>query len=130
MANKYEQKANDSLALSSLMTDRTKVSMKDLVDMYPEGIHVNGFEMVTTPNKNKRSFNDPDTVTYPVVTFEEDPGKYFFGGALMCKMCQAWIEMDGSEEAANAGITDAKPRIKFTKTRTANGNDMYVPTAG
>lgn len=118
MSNVFASIAKKATTLSPLMEDKERMSIDDMILAYPDGVIINGFDMVST-----------GADSYPVLTFIEDDSKFIFGGAIMNNICHDWLaHFDGDIETANAALSSAGGvRIKFEKSRTKNGNNLTKP---
>ena len=115
----FRKAALDSTMLSTLQTNRGKISTEELIATYPEGITVNAFDFATVQNK-----------TFAVVTFNEDDTKYYNGGTVLTKMCVAWASgFAGDPEAASTALAKSGGvKLKFTEAKTKNGNNVTTIT--
>ena len=115
----FRKAALDSTMLSTLQTDREKISTEELIATYPDGITVNAFDFATVQNK-----------TFAVVTFNEDDTKYYNGGTVLTKMCVAWASgFAGDPEAASTALAKAGGvKLKFAEAKTKNGNNVTTIT--
>ena len=115
MAN-YRQIAEQALSGSPIMQGREKISVADLIARYPNGVTVNGFDLISKG----------DDKTYAVFTFAEDPTRFFNGGALATKVAFAWVAAtDGDVEAASAGLA-AEGGVKFKMYKKATKDGRTV----
>ena len=111
----FRKAAIDSTMLSTLQTDREKISTEELISSFPDGITVNAFDFATVQNK-----------TFAVVTFKEDDTKYYNGGTVLTKMCIAWAAgFAGDPETASTALAKAGGvKLKFAESKTKNGNNV------
>ena len=107
--------AQETTTLSSLMNNRQKMKMEEVIANYPDGVTVMEFDFITT-----------NSGTFPVCVIKEEPGIFFFGGSVLAKICEAWAGAYGgdiekaSEELCRAGGV----KMKFAPGRTKNGNNI------
>ena len=115
----FRKAAIDSTMLSTLQTDREKMSTEELISSFPDGITVNAFDFATVQNK-----------TFAVVTFKEDDTKYYNGGTVLTKMCMAWAAgFAGDPETASTALAKAGGvKLKFEEAKTKNGNNVTTIT--
>lgn len=115
----FRESAMNSTLLSTLQTDREKISTEELIATYPEGITVNAFDFATVQDK-----------TFAVVTFSEDDGRYYNGGTVLTKMCLNWAAgFAGDPEAASTALAKAGGvKLKFIEAKTKNGNNVTTIT--
>lgn len=118
MTNKFAQVAIRRTTLSQLMNGRDKLKIDELIEKYPEGVTVVGFDIVTA-----------GADTYPVFIFEEDNSKFVNGGAIMHDICEGWVELcDGDIEIASASLANAGGvKIRFEKSITKTGRNVTLP---
>lgn len=74
--------ARDVLSLSSLFVDREKISTEDLIDIWPDGVTFNRFDLI----------NDKCGRSVPVFTLAEDDTIFYFGGSILNKIVHAFIQ--------------------------------------
>lgn len=115
----FRKAALDSTMLSTLQTDREKISTRELIQQFPDGITVNAFDFATVDDKS-----------FAVVTFNEDDTKYYNGGTVLTKMCVAWAAgFDGDPESASIALgKSGGVKLKFTESKTKNGNNVTTIT--
>lgn len=115
----FRKAAIDSTMLSTLQTDREKISTEELISSFPDGITVNAFDFATVQNK-----------TFAVVTFKEDDTKYYNGGTVLTKMCIAWAAgFAGDPETASTALAKSGGvKLKFEESKTKNGNNVTTIT--
>lgn len=118
--NIFAQSAKEALGGSKVMQNRTKISTKELISKYPDGLTVTEFDFIAKG----------DGSGYPVFAFAEDNTRYFNGGALANKVASKWVAMyDGDIETASVKLRECggckiKLSTKTTKAgRTITGFD-------
>lgn len=115
MPNMFADLAKRATTLSVVMTDRDKLSTEDVIDLYPEGITVTEFDVVTTLDSN----GNPNT--YPVLAFKEDDSKFIYGGKALMDIVTLWLShFEGDVETTSAALKAAggvKIRLEAAKTR-------------
>lgn len=118
MANIFASIARKETTLSPLMENKERMSIDDVISTYPDGVTINGFDMISTGGDS-----------YPVLTFSEDDTKFIFGGAIMNNICHGWLEhFEGDTESANSALkASGGVSIRFTKSRTKSGNNITLP---
>lgn len=118
MSNKFSIAAKKATTLSPIMEGRERLTVDDVISLYPEYITVNGFDIITA-----------GVESYPVLTFAEDSSKFIFGGSIMYNICQDWTELcEGDVEEASKQLDLAGGvKIRFEKTRTKAGNNLTKP---
>ena len=115
----FREEAMKSTLLSVLQKDRTKISTEELVSQFPDGVTVNQFDFATIEDK-----------VFAVVTFAEDGTRYYNGGTVLTKMCLAWAAgFNGDPESASVALMKSGGvKLKFTETKTKNGNNVTTIT--
>ena len=116
-AGKFAQIAKEATSLSEIMKDRKKV---DVDELYGENITITGFDLMTGTDKSG------ETKEFAVCTFAEDPQAFFFAGAVLTKICKAWLA-DGYEscEACSEALAESGGvTIVMSKGKTKNGNKI------
>lgn len=113
----FRDTAINTTSLSKLMDGRKKASIDDIISAYPNGITVNGFDVVN---------NGDDT--YSIGIFAEDNGSFFFGGSVFTKIVRAWVAaFDGDvDEASHQLGTTGGVKMQFSHGRTKNGNNITL----
>lgn len=120
MANKFTQTAKEALGGSPIMNGRTKISTEDLINTYPQGISITGFDII----------HKADGSQYPVFTFAEDATKFFNGGSLAQKIVDAWLRAGyGDIEGVNAELKQDPAKFIVGKGKTKGNRDIttYTP---
>lgn len=91
-----------------------KIKLDDLIAAYPDGVAVNGFDIVNYQG-----------ATFPVFTFCEDASRYFSGGMALKNMANRWLEICGGNiEQANAELAKEPVILKMEKVKTKNKRDF------
>ncbi len=118
MPNKFAQIARKATTLSPIMEGKERLTVDDIISLYPDYITINGFDIISSGAES-----------YPVLTFAEDSSKFVFGGAIMNNICHDWAELcEGDIEEASKQLNLAGGcKIKFEKGRTKAGNNLTKP---
>lgn len=118
MSNKFAQIARKATILSPIMEGKERLTVDDVISLYPDYITINGFDIISSGAES-----------YPVLTFAEDSSKFVFGGAIMNNICHDWAELcEGDVEEASKQLNLAGGcKIKFEKGRTKAGNNLTKP---
>lgn len=114
--SRFREIAAKTLSLSDLMAGREKMTTEDLIG-----------KTVTCVEFDFAAINDKGTEKiFPVLIFAEYPDKYYTGGTLLNKMCQAWAgEYDGDVSAASNALSDeGGVKIRFSSGKTKSGNNL------
>lgn len=110
----FKAKAVSATSTSKLMEGRTKISTDELIDKYPDGVTIVGFEWM-----------NGDDGRYPVCVFSENENECFFGGTSLTSICESWYdgytdcETCSSDLAGEGGV-----KIKFSHGKTKQGRNF------
>lgn len=120
--NRFETLAKESFNQCPLMDNREKISTNAIIADNPNGITIDGFDLIV--------HNDPKTgkeVKYCIVTYKEEPEYYYLGGQALTQIVESWIEeYKGDIEHANKDLKeDGGCKLKLELIRTKRGNN-YV----
>ena len=120
MPNMFTALAQRATTLSPIMEGRDKITTEAIIKKYPDGITLDGFDMVTTPDK------DGNPNTYPVFTFAEDPSVFLYGGKALHDVATLWLShLEGDIEATSTALkASGGVKVKFTSTRTSAGRNF------
>lgn len=115
MSNKFAAAAKKATTLSPIMEGKERLTVDDVISLYPEYVTINGFDIISSGLES-----------YPVLTFAEDSSKFVFGGAIMNNICHDWAQLyDGDVEEASEQLNKVGGvKIKFEKGRTKSGNNL------
>ena len=116
MAIDFRKIASKKLSLSPLMAHRGQIQTSDLLG---QTVTVIRFDFAHIADKGEEK-------VFPVLLFAEYPDKYYNGGCLLLKVCEAWAaEFDGDVEAASIALEDSGGvQIKFSANKTKSGNNL------
>ena len=116
MAINFRKIAEDELSLSPLMAGRQQIKTEELVG---QTITIVEFDFATITDKGEQK-------TFPVLLLEEYPARYYNGGALLHKLCEAWAAAaDGDIEAASRELRQSGGvKFKVSTTKTKSGNNL------
>ena len=113
MAFNFKQSAQESTALSELMTDRDKLSTEELVVKYPDGVTLTAFDVIDN-NKGR----------YSVFHIKENDKVFYCGGIVLLKIVEGWLKgFDGDIDMANAELAKmggVKVKLELSKTKDNN----------
>lgn len=118
--NLFAQVAREATSLSPLIEKRTKMPISDIIEKYPDGINVTGFDLIDGTD------NDGNPTTYPVIVFAEEDDKFAFGGLVMKNVCHAWLaHFEGDIDTCNAALkANGGVKLKFTRDKTKKGREV------
>lgn len=112
----FKKIAVDELSLSPLMAGREQIKTDELVG---KEVTIVAFDFATITDEGEEK-------TFPVLLLKELPEKYYNGGVLLSKLCQAWAsEYDGDVEAASADLEKSGGvKLRFKATKTKSGRNL------
>ena len=94
-----------------LTSGREKLTTDELIKTYPDGVHIDGFDIV-----------DNSGDQFPVFTFTEDENRWFAGGKALRGIADKWLEFFGGDiDAINARLTAKPVHVVLVKTQTKKG---------
>ena len=116
MAIDFRKIASKELSLSPLMTNRTQITTDELNG---KTVTITNFDFAHMTDKGVEK-------TFPVLLLKEYPDRYYNGGCLLSKLCEAWAnEMDGDIEAASDALEKfGGVKVEFRNTKTRSGNNL------
>lgn len=99
---------------SPLMQNREKISTDEIIRNYPDGITINGVDIITAEEED-----------FPVLTFQENEKKFFFGGCVLMKIVDKWMEAcEGDLTALNEQLQNEGVGIRLFTGRTKNNRQV------
>lgn len=119
MAFNFKKSATKNLVVSSLMQDREKISVEEIIAKYPEGITIVAFDMI----------HGAANGDYPVVLFAEDDSKFLMGGGkIFAGIVNDWLaNFEGDSEKGSSELAEQGGcKIKFSKRRSTKSNFTYT----
>lgn len=114
--NIFANLARKATVLSPLMQGKTKMSVAEIIESYPNGITVNEFDIINN--------HDSEGVShYPVLAFNEEPERFAFGGIVMKQIVDSWVAaFDGDIAACSAALkANGGVVLKFSHGSTKDG---------
>ena len=123
---KFSSAAKEITGGSTVIAGLEKITTDLLIAAYPNGITVNGADLITT------SDNDTgEEKQFCVITFAEDPTKYASGGKQLTEIVKKWFDVskapDGMQLSA-ALRQEGGVKIKLEKERTQAGRTFTKVT--
>lgn len=113
MAFKDNRNKKTEGELFDLLEGKEKITVQEIVTDHPEGVHITG----CTTLKNKKG----DKIS--AFTFAEDPRKFFFGGVILTKLAEDWInENGGTSKECSEGLAKEQPLMRLIQKESASGN--------
>lgn len=112
----FKKLAQQELALSPLMTGREQLKSEEINGKV---LNMTAFDFVSILDHGAEK-------VYPVCIFEEYPDRYYNGGMLLFKLCNAFAaEFGGDVEAAsNALYESGGVTLRFKTAKTRSGNNI------
>lgn len=122
---KFKQIAVENVSLCKLMVGREKIETGDIIG---EQLTIIAFDFAPKFDDAGSPIVNPETGeadVYSVVTFQEAPGKYYCGGSILTKICQAWAAgYDSPEKASEDLEKEGGVKVSFRSTRTRGGKSL------
>jgi len=117
--NKFTQKAQEMTSKSPLLNGKTKYSTDEMIKAYPDGFTIIAFDLIEGNNAKG------EEVSYPIFNIAENETVVYFGGTVLKKICQGWLDMfDGDIEEANNELKKDGVKVKLSVGRTKKGNNI------
>ena len=119
MSFNFKQSAEKITTISKLMEGRTKAKTREIIDKFPDGITITGFDLVNGAKGQ-----------YPVLIFKEDDTKFFNGGLVFTKIVNEWLSAyDGDIAKCNKDLLDfGGVAVKMEIGTTKSGNNITKVT--
>lgn len=120
MGNMFTNLARKATTLSPIIEGKTKISVAEIIDKYPDGITLTNFDIISGTDQNGES------TTYPVFTFSEDDTRFGFGGSVLKNIINAWLAaFDGDVEGCSKALaSNGGVKMKFAQGRTKAGRSI------
>ena len=126
MKNKFTAAAQEITGGSQVIAGLEKIQNDLLIAAYPNGITVNGADLITSTDAETG-----EDKTFCVFTFAEDPTKYASGGKQMTDIVKKWFDLtkapDGMQLSA-ALRQEGGVKVKLEKSRTQSGRTFTKVT--
>lgn len=104
---------------SFITEGRAKVESEDLLNTFPEGITINGFDILKGSDSE-----------FAAITFVEDDNLFYFGGTVLTSIIKEWANAYGGD--CEAGSDDLKAqggcKMKLTEEKSKSGR-KYIAVA-
>lgn len=115
----FKEMAQKAIGGSDLLVDKKKMTIKTLLESYPNGVTLTGFDII-----------DGKKGAYAVFTIKEDAGVYFNGGSILTKIALSWVEgFNGDITGANAKLLEGGGfPVKLSRSTTRDGNEFTAVT--
>lgn len=120
--NKFELLAKESFNSCPLMENREKIGTNAIIADNPNGITIDGFDMIVSTDQKTG-----EEVKYCIITYKEQPEYYYLGGSALTQVIEKWIDTyKGEIELANEELKKCGGcKLKLELVRTKRGNN-YV----
>ena len=102
--------AKSAVGGGGLTRGLNKIKIDTLIANYPDGVSINGLDMIEFEGSR-----------FPSFTFVEDPTSCFAGGSALMQMADAWLDSVEDIEEVNRQLQHEPVRIKLEKIRTKSG---------
>lgn len=109
----YRNTITNRKKASEFFTGKDPLALEDLVDEYPEGIHINGVYVGEGANGE-----------YVAFTFTESPQNFSFGGKILLDIVKGWIDVDGISKV-NDNLAAEACFLKFVKKKNQKGQQYW-----
>lgn len=109
-------KAIECTTLSRLMNDREKVDTDYIIEHFPEGVTLSEVDVVTTVDHDSGEIEDH----YAVVTYKEEPEKFFCGGLVLTNIVDCWMTEFKTTVELSAQVAKDNIKVKLEKSKTKN----------
>lgn len=126
MANKFAKAAAKVANGSEVITGLEKIDNDLLIAAYPDGITINGADLVTGTDQETG-----ESKQFCVFTFAEDPTKYASGGMQLTEIVQSWFEMTGAADGMQLSAAlrqEGGVKVKLEKSKTQSGRKFTKVT--
>ena len=110
----FRDLARKATTLSELMENREKIQTGEVIKNFPDGITLNAVDVIKTSDAE-----------YPVFTFVEDSTKFYYGGIVLSKIVDEWLqEYNGDLGMLNHDLAESGGvKVKLTETKTRDGKN-------
>ena len=121
--------AQSAVSFSDIMQDRDKISTPEIIQAYPDGIHIDEAEYVTmtktTVDENGKEVEYKDT--FWAYHFIEEDSKFAFAGALLAKIFDKIMEAcEGDVEKFNEELKAQTLHVKLMHGRTQSKRPIFL----
>ena len=114
--SRFKAKAQSATSNSFITTGRTKVTVDEIINKFPDKVTINGFDKLT---KGSDSFY--------AVSIVEDDSVFFFTGAVLTNICDEWMEgFDTCEAASEALAAEGGVAMKLYHAKSKNNRDFVA----
>lgn len=125
MAFDFKKAAQKEVSLSEIMVGREKLSTEEVIG---RELTIDAFDFAPKFDNDGNRIIDESTGEvdeFGVITFVEEPGKYYCVGSVFTKVCKAWAAgFATTEEASKALKESGGVKVKFSPSKTKKGNNL------
>ena len=126
MAGKFSSVAKEVTGGSQVIAGLEKIENDMLIAAYPEGITINGADLIKTTDQETG-----DEKEFCVFTFAEDPKKYASGGKQLTEIVKRWFEISGAPDGMQLSAAlrqEGGVKVKLEKKKTQSGRKFTSVT--
>lgn len=115
----FRNLAKRETTLSDVMNDRRKISTREVIEKYPDGITINAFDYIQSKKSKDK---------YPVFNFEEDSTVFCNGGTILDRIFTDFVKaMDGDVAAASNELRrQGGLKVKLSYGETKSGDELVM----
>ena len=123
--SKLTEWAREALGDSRIMSGREKLKTEEVISRFPNGAFINDCELINTTNDATG-----EVKPYAVVTFVDEPGRYYACGEALTKMLINLSDdhFDSDFDALALALVSDPLGVKLSLTRTRKGNNFTAVT--
>lgn len=126
MAGKFSSVAKEITGGSQVIAGLEKIENDMLIAAYPEGITINGADLIKTTDQETGEEKE-----FCVFTFAEDPKKYASGGKQLTEIVKRWFEISGASDGMQLSAAlrqEGGVKVKLEKKKTQSGRKFTSVT--
>lgn len=126
MAGKFSSVAKEITGGSQVIAGLEKIENDMLIAAYPEGITINGADLIKTTDQETGEEKE-----FCVFTFAEDPKKYASGGKQLTEIVKRWFEISGAPDGMQLSAAlrqEGGVKVKLEKKKTQSGRKFTSVT--
>lgn len=106
--------AQDVTTLSPLMNGREKIKTADLIEKFPNGVHITECDLAPNPK------GEP----YAVILFKESDVYYYCGGMILTKVVNGMLEACNNDfSILNKELAEDPIGVKLNEVKTSDGKN-------
>lgn len=123
---KFKSVAKEVTGGSQVIAGLEKIENDMLIAAYPEGITINGADLIKTADQETGEEKE-----FCVFTFAEDPKKYASGGKQLTEVVKKWFEISGAPDGTQLSAElrqEGGVKVKLEKKKTQSGRKFTSVT--